>query len=178
LKQGTYQHSKKIHISIEKFFKWTPSETTIEEADRMPEGEVVFPVNAPILRTWDLLSNMEKVAACTPNVESVQVLSETKSEWTLKVKMGPISRKIKLLNETLSSNPPTHAEFKGEGENVTMRGSIDLREVSSDATEVKYKVFAKGSGALAAILDNVIKSQMQSNMDEFRKRVKEKLESV
>jgi carbon monoxide dehydrogenase subunit G len=120
---------------------------------------------------------MKQVASCTPNVEDVQVITDTKSEWTLKVKIGPLSKKIKLVTETLASNPPTHAEFRGEGELVTTTGTIDLREISPQSTEVLYRVKAEGRGNLAGVLNNVIKSRMQSDVNEFEKRVRARLES-
>jgi len=142
----------------------------------MPLGEITFTVNAPIASTWTLLSDMEKVAACTPNVESVRVIDGSKSEWTLKVKVGPLSRKIVLLNETVNSNPPTHAEFKGTGENILVLGQIDLKELSPETTEVMYKINSQASGSLKSIMENVIKSRLPSEMEEFKSRVKQRLE--
>jgi len=136
----------------------------------------VFSINVPISKAWDFLSDMEKVASCTPNVEAIRLLGNGRAEWTLKVKLGPVSKRMKLLTETLKSEPPSHAKFKAEGENITMQGTINLREVSEGVTEVRYNMKAEASGSLAGILNNVIKSRLKSEVEGFERKVKEKLE--
>lgn len=142
----------------------------------MPEGHANFVVKAPLQKVWDFLSDMKKVGTCIPGLVEMEAIDERSAFWTLKMKVGPISKTIKLKTQTVEQRPPTYGSFKGEGENITFEGSINLKSVSDKETEVDYKMSVNASGSLGEIINSVIRSKIDQQTQDFSRTVKSKLE--
>ena len=142
----------------------------------MPEGHVNFIVKTPLQKVWDFVSDMKKVATCIPGLVDMQAIDDKSAYWTLKMKVGPISKTIKLKTETVEQRAPTYGSFKGEGENITFMGTIILKSVSENETEVDYKMNVNASGSLGEIINSVIRSKIDQQTEDFSKAVKSKLE--
>ncbi len=143
----------------------------------MPKAEKVFVVARPIDTVWEFLSDMVKVGSCLPGCEKVNVLSDTESEWTVKVKVGPVSKTILAKAHTTESTPPSRAAFVADAPELHMEGTLDLRSVSSDQTEVVYKSTAKAKGPLEKLLEQVVASRLNGDAEAFANNVRVKLES-
>ncbi len=141
----------------------------------MPEGSVAFDVKVPVDRAWAFLSDMQKVGSCVPGVEGIQVLDDRHAKWTLKVKIGPLSQKILVDTETLEQVPPSRARFRGVADNMEMLGTIELSP-AGEATHINYTMVATAKGALARVIDNMMKSRLKQQSDEFAANVKKALE--
>ncbi len=141
----------------------------------MPEGTVAFEVRVPVDRAWAFLSDMRKVGSCVPGVEAIQVLDAKRAKWTLKVKIGPLSQKILVDTETLEQVPPSRARFRGVADNLEMLGTIELAP-AGDATQITYTMVATAKGPLARVIDNMMKSRLKQQSDEFAANVKRALE--
>lgn len=141
----------------------------------MPEGSVAFDVRVPVDRAWAFLSDMQKVGSCVPGVEAIQVIDDRRAKWTLKVKIGPLSQKISVDTETLEQVPPSRARFRGVADNVEMLGTIELAP-AGDATHITYTMVATAKGPLARVIDNMMKSRLKAQADEFAANVKKALE--
>ncbi len=141
----------------------------------MPEGTVTFDVRVPQDRAWAFLSDMQKVGSCVPGVESIQVVDQRRAKWTLKIKIGPLSQRIQVDTETLEQVPPSRARFKGVADNMEMMGTIELAP-AGDATHITYTMAATAKGPLARIIDNLMKSRLKQQSDEFAANVKKALE--
>ncbi len=141
----------------------------------MPEGTVTFDVRVPVERAWAFLSDMRKVGSCVPGVEGIEVLDERRAKWTLKVKIGPLSQRILVNTETLEQVPPSRARFRGVADNMEMMGTIELAP-AGDATHITYTMAATAKGPLARIIDNMMKSRLKEQSDEFAANVKKALE--
>lgn len=142
----------------------------------MPEGETTFVVRAPLERVWTFLSDMQQVGSCIPGTEEVRILDSTTAEWTIKQKIGFLTKTMKVRTQALEQTPPTHAKFKGEGEEVSMVGTIDLAALPDGGTEVHYHMNATAHGALAKVMDNYMKTKIGQQTQEFADNVKKKLE--
>ena len=141
----------------------------------MPEGSVTFDLRVPVDRAWAFLSDMRKVASCVPGVENVEVIDDKRATWTLKVKIGPLSQHIKVATETLEQVPPSRARFRGVADNMEMLGTIELAP-AGESTHVSYTMVATAKGPLARIIDNMMKSRLKEQSDEFAANVKKALE--
>ena len=141
----------------------------------MPEGTVTFDLRVPVDRAWAFLSDMRKVGSCVPGVEDIQVLDDRRANWTLKVKIGPLSQRIQVATETVEQVAPSRARFKGVADNMDMIGTIELAP-AGDSTRVTYTMSATAKGALARIIDNMLKSRLKQQSDEFAANVKKALE--
>lgn len=141
----------------------------------MPEGTVAFDVRVPVDRAWAFLSDMQKVGSCVPGVEAIQVIDDRHAKWILKVKIGPLSQKINVATETLEQVPPQRARFRGVADNMEMLGTIELAP-AGDATHISYTMVATAKGPLARVIDNMMKSRLKEQSDEFAANVKKALE--
>ncbi len=141
----------------------------------MPEGTVTFDVRVPVDRAWAFLSDMQKVGSCVPGVEAIQVLDAKRAKWTLKVKIGPLSQRILVDTETLEQVPPSRARFRGVADNMEMMGTIELQP-AGEATHITYTMVATAKGPLARVIDNMMKSRLKEQSDEFAANVKKALE--
>ena len=141
----------------------------------MPEGTISFDVNAPVDRVWSFLSDMRKVGGCVPGVEAVDVIDERRADWTLKVKIGPLSQTLKVETETSERVAPSRAQFRGRSENMEMTGTIRL-EPKGDRTEVTYTMAVQAKGPLARIMDNLMKARLSRQTEEFAANVKRQVE--
>ncbi len=141
----------------------------------MPEGTVAFDLRVPVDRAWAFLSDMRKVGQCVPGVENIEVLDDRRAKWTLKVKIGPLSQHIKVDTETVEQVPPSRARFRGVADNMEMLGTIELAS-AGDATHVTYTMAATAKGPLARVIDNMLKSRLKQQTDEFAANVKKALE--
>jgi carbon monoxide dehydrogenase subunit G len=141
----------------------------------MPEGNVTFDVRVPVDTAWAFLSDMQKVGSCVPGVEDIQILDDKRATWSLKVKIGPLSQRIQMATETLEQVPPSRARFRGVADNMEMMGTIELAP-AGDSTRITYTMAATAKGALARIIDNMMKSRLKQQSDEFAANVKKALE--
>lgn len=121
----------------------------------MPEVEKVFIVKAPQEKVWDFLKDPKKMGSCIPGCEDVKILSETDSEWRIKAKAGFLSKTIVLTTHTTESNPPTRGAWTGEGENIKTSGSVDLKAISDNETEVTYRSSMEASGMVGKIINMI-----------------------
>jgi len=144
----------------------------------MPSGETTFVVRAPLERVWGFLSDMQQVGSCISGVEEVKIVDSATAEWTIKQKIGFLTKTMKVRTQSLEQTPPTHAKFQGEGEEVSMVGTIDLVALPDGATQVHYQMDATAHGALAKIMDNYVKTKIGQQTQEFADNVKKKLEAV
>jgi len=141
----------------------------------MAEGTVSFDVSAPVDKVWAFLSDLRKVGSCVPGVQSVDVLDDKHANWQLKMKIGPLSQQILVRTETIEMIEPSHARFRGVADNMEMTGTIEVRP-KGEATAVTYTMAVQTKGALARILDNFVKSKLNSQTEEFAANVKRALE--
>ena len=141
----------------------------------MPEGSISFDVNAPVDRVWSFLSDMRKVGGCVPGVEAVDITAEGRANWTLKVKIGPLSQTLRVETETTEMIAPSRAQFRGRADNMEMTGTIDL-EPKGERTAVTYTMVVVAKGPLARIMDNLMKSRLPRQTEEFAANVKRQVE--
>ncbi len=138
----------------------------------MPKAEKVFSVDQPIAVVWDFLSDLERVGSCLPGCERVQVLSDAESDWTVKVKVGPVSKTIQARARTTDYQPPHRAAFVAEAPELYLEGSMDLKAVSPERTEVTYRSMVKGKGALEKLLGQIMAGRLDGDAEAFARNVK------
>ena len=90
----------------------------------MPEICKEIIVNAPLQKTWDLVSDMERFSLCIPGCKEVRTVSETEFDWKLETKVLRTTRKATARTTAVKMEPPTHAEFVGEGRYLNVRTTI------------------------------------------------------
>ena len=150
----------------------------------VPEISKEIIVNAPLQKTWALVSDMERFSLCIPGCKEVKVISETEFDWKLETKVLRTTRKATARTTTVKMEPPTHAEFVGEGRlfersnhyKLTITGTTDLETMEDDKTRVTFSGDVKASGLGGAIIEKVAAGQMDSLFQEFENNIKQALE--
>lgn len=149
----------------------------------MPTIVKEFTVNASPDDTWALVSNMERFSLCIPGCKKVTKISETEFDWNLETKVMRTTRKAQATTRAVVMQPPTHAEFVGEGRlfersnhyKLTINGTTDLEPVSANRTKVKFAGVVKASGLGGAIVEKVAAGQMDSLFQEFENNIRQTL---
>ena len=150
----------------------------------MPEISREIIVDAPLQKTWDLVSDMERFSLCIPGCKEVKTISETEFDWKLETKVLRTTRKATARTRTVKMEPPSHAEFVGEGRlfersnhyKLTITGTTDLETLGQDKTRIIFSGVVRASGLGGAIIEKVAAGQMDGLFKEFQKNIKQALE--
>ena len=150
----------------------------------MPEISREIIVDAPLQKTWDLVSDMQRFSLCIPGCKEVRTISETEFDWKLETKVLRTTRKATARTRAVKMEPPTHAEFVGEGRlfersnhyKLTITGTTDLEAMADDQTRIIFTGDVRASGLGGAVIEKVAAGQMDSLFEEFESNIKKALE--
>ena len=143
-----------------------------------------FTVKAPIDKLFDFIMQPETVMGCVPGTESVKIIDDKSFECIVKQKVGIFSAKLKFITRVTKVEKPTHAEFEGEGEDMTKLGhfkqstSVDLKEAGPGEVAFSYKVDVSIVGKLAMFGDRIMKQKAKETEKQFTKNLQDKLASL
>ncbi len=143
----------------------------------MAEGKSVINVRAPIDKVWDFVSSMERVGSCVPGVQAIQIIDDRTADWTVQLKLGPISQTVKVRTESVEMVPPSHGAFLGRGELMDVHGTIDLRPLGAAETEITYVMKVEAKGSLGRIIDNFMKARLAKETQQFAENLRGKLQA-
>jgi len=149
----------------------------------MPEIVKEFTVNASLDDTWALVSDMERFSLCIPGCKKVTKISPTEFDWDLETKVLRTTRKAQARTTATVMQPPTNAEFVGEGRlfersnhyKLTINGTTNLEPISDSLTKIRFAGVVKASGLGGAIVEKVAAGQMDGLFQEFESNVKQTL---
>ena len=150
----------------------------------MPEISKEIIVDAPLQKTWELVSDMERFSLCIPGCKEVRTVSETEFDWKLETKVLRTTRKATARTTAVKMEAPTRAEFVGEGRlfersnhyKLTITGTTDLETLEQDRTRIVFSGDVRASGLGGAIIEKVAAGQMDSLFQEFENNIKQALE--
>ena len=143
-----------------------------------------FTVKAPIDKLFDFIMQPETVMGCVPGTESVKIIDDKTFECIVKQKVGIFSAKLKFVTKVTKVEKPNHAEFEGEGEDMTKLGHfkqstvVDLKEVAPGEVQFSYKVDVTIVGKLAMFGDRIMKQKAKDTEAQFTKNLQEKLKAM
>jgi len=142
-----------------------------------------FILKAPIQKLWDTLLLPETLKACIPGAEKIEKIDEKTYDCVIKQNVGPISVRFKFKTTLTKTEPPTHIEMEGEGEDIgkaghfTQKTWIDLVE-KDEEVELSYKCDASIVGKLAMFGDRILRAKARKVEAEFTEALKDKLKAV
>jgi len=143
--------------------------------------EGTFLLEGSLDTLFEFLLKPETIMSCLPGAESVRLLDDTRYECVVRQKVGPISVRLKFINRLTRVEKPIRIEIEGDGEDMTklghfkQRSAVDLKEVSPDRVEIKYKTDVSIVGKLAMFGDRVMKAKAKQVEEEFTTALKERL---
>jgi carbon monoxide dehydrogenase subunit G len=123
----------------------------------MLETSEQFEVNAPVEAVWGYASDMRNWAANMPGFERFQQLSETESYWTLKPRIGPFTRTVRMRVHVVEWQPPTHIGFTlvSETDPVEGNGRFDAESLAPDRSGVTLYLRLDSHGPLAGMMEGL-----------------------
>jgi len=114
-----------------------------------------FTVHRPIAETWNVLTEVERIAPCMPGAQLQEVEGDI-YRGQVKVKLGPISTAFKGQATFVERDDANHrAVLKGEGRDTGGKGNADalitaqLQEVSAHVTKCVVSTDLHVSGKVA-----------------------------
>jgi carbon monoxide dehydrogenase subunit G len=145
------------------------------------EGE--FTLGAPIQEVWDLLFEVDTLAACIPGAEKLEAIDDRNYEAVVKQKVGPISVRLKFTVTLTEIDPPRYVKAVGRGADIgkagtfTMEGILNLTETSKDSVDVSYSANVSLVGRLATFGERIMRAKVKQVGDDVTANLQETLKS-
>ncbi len=145
------------------------------------EGE--FTLDAPIQDVWDLLFEIDTLAACIPGAEKIEEVGENTYDAVVKQKVGPISVRLKFTTTLTEMDPPRYVKAVGRGADIgkagtfTMEGTLNLTETSKDSVELSYRANVSLVGRLATFGERIMRAKVKQVGDDVTTNLQETLKS-
>ena len=139
-----------------------------------------YTFDAPPKAVWDLLVDIDAVAACLPGCESMEPISENKYRAVLTMGIAAITGRYEGTVEMRDLDPPNSyrliVEGRGKPGFVTGGGAISLRDTDG-GTRVTGDGTVQGGGTVARIGQRLIGSVAKMMMDRFFACLQDRLTS-
>ena len=112
-------------------------------------------IAAPIETVWAFLMDVNKVAACAPGFQSLEVLGDEHWKAVVAVGIGAVKAKFTLDVTRPEMEEPTHMIVKGRGKApgsaVDMFGDMVLTSLNDAETRMDWKATVVVSGTIASV---------------------------
>lgn len=144
----------------------------------MPEGKHDIIIDVPIEQVWDFVKDMDNWAPLLPGYISHEKLNEKQSNWTFKETVGVLKKKISLQVTIKEWTEPTRVTFdlKGINENLTGNGYFNAENLGQNQTKMTGYLEMTAEGALAPVMNAVMKSSLPKSGQELTEAIAKKLE--
>ena len=138
--------------------------------------------DAPQDLVWDMLLDPTILAKITPGVKTLEPIEEGKFNIVSSVKLGPVNGSFKGEMEVADQQKPERFTLKMKQKskigNVNAEGSISLKTIEGDQTEVSFSGDAKLSGTLARTGQRVLSGVARTMTNQFFKSLEEEINTV
>ena len=133
-----------------------------------------FKIDKELDKVWDFLLDLEKCGKCMPGVVDVTLIDDRNAEWILEVKLGFITKKIKLKTVLVDKTPKEKFSFHGESDMLDLDGEMIFIKQNT-STELNVELNLKPKGSMAIIINNVIEKEFKDKNQEFIENVKKNI---
>jgi len=131
---------------------------------------------APVAKTWEFVSNPEKIANCLPGLEHFELRDSKNFIVTLKVGISFVRGSLHFSFKLLDQIPPSYSRFeatgKGAGVSVNLSASMQLVDSGNGTTQLNWNSDADLGGLLAELSPSLIKNSTDKFTREFFDSVK------
>jgi hypothetical protein len=140
-----------------------------------------YRLDAPVKKVWEFVSNPEKIGNCLPDLEHLEVNDPENFNVTVKAGISFVRGSFKFAFRLLDQTPPSHSRLeaigKGAGVSVRLNTSMQLVELSTNATQLNWQADADFGGLLKELSPSLIQSSTDKFTKEFFDCLKRKVES-
>jgi len=132
-------------------------------------GEYELPQNREIV--WKALNDADVLKRCIPGCETLEKLSDTEFQATVKLSIGPVSARFKGKVKLEDMDPPNGYKIVGEGEGGVAgfakgHASVALTD-AGQGTKLIYKAEAATGGKIAQLGQRLIAGSAKKTADRF-----------
>jgi carbon monoxide dehydrogenase subunit G len=158
------------HISL----KVKKNEGVVE----MPEGKHEITMEVPIEKVWNFVKDMDNWAPLLPGYISHDKINEHQSNWSFKETIGVLKKKISLQVSIKEWIEPTRVTFelKGINENINGNGYFKAEALGQNTTKMTGYLEMTAEGALAPVMNAVMKTSLPKSGQELTTAIAQKLE--
>jgi carbon monoxide dehydrogenase subunit G len=132
-------------------------------------GEQQIPASRE--QVWKALNNPKVLRKCIPGCEALDQTSPTKMVATIRIKVGPLSRKFKSEVSLENINEPTSFTIVTQGGMGKANTDVRLREEAGE-TVVSYAIQAKIASKIAILGAGLVKPAAKRIMAQFFDKLK------
>ena len=130
---------------------------------------------------WKFLTDAESIAACTPGIESMEILEPNKKFRVLgALGLGTVEIKFKTTIEWTELDAPNRAKMKmhgtAPGSSIDVTSEVDLSDGGNDATGLVWKADVRVVGAIASLAARLMKPVTAKMTVQFFSCVKKRIE--
>jgi carbon monoxide dehydrogenase subunit G len=142
----------------------------------MPSKETVFSIKLPIEYVWSFMIDRREVGCLFPGCVKVKIINDLDSVWTVKFSLGPFSRTLEMNTHTTESVEQERLAWVAEGEHMKAAGTVLLRKLNDEETEITYRIEGHVIGRFSLLQDIVVAEKLGEVSRGFMKNIKERLE--
>jgi carbon monoxide dehydrogenase subunit G len=137
-------------------------------------------VSAPVEHVWAFLMDVNKVAACAPGFQSLEVLEDERWKAVIAVGVGPVKAKFTLDVTRPEMHEPELMTMKGRGKApgsaVDLTGQMHLTTVLTGETRMDWKATVVVSGTIASVGSRLLQGTAERLTAQFFDCLKSRLQ--
>lgn len=139
-------------------------------------------ITAPIETVWAYLLDVNKVAACAPGFQSLEVIEPEHWKALVAVGIGPVKAKFTLdvtRPEMVEPEKMTvKARGKAPGSTVDLSGSMNLKSLDTNQTQMDWTAHVVVGGTLASVGARLMNSTAEKLTAQFFSCLKTNLQTL
>ncbi|GCE16410.1 CoxG family protein [Dictyobacter kobayashii] len=128
-------------------------------------------INVPIEKVWAYLLDVNKVAACAPGFQSLEVVEPEHWKALISVGVGPVKAKFNLDVTRPEMIEPekmvVKARGKAPGSTVDLSGSMNLTSLDAAQTQMDWQAHVMVGGTLASVGARLMNSTAEKLTEQF-----------
>lgn len=136
-------------------------------------------IAAPIETVWTFLLDVNKVAACAPGFQSLEVLGEEEWKAVISIGVGPVKAKFTLDVTRPEMHEPDQMVVKGRGKApgsaVDLNGDMHLTALEGNQTRMDWKAVVNVSGTIASVGARLLQGTAEKLTGQFFACLKSRL---
>lgn len=139
-------------------------------------------LNAAIANAWMVINDVNQFAACMPGVEEVRQIDDRSFEGSISANVGPITGKFAFTARIVDAVAPQSMKAVVEGTDSVTKSTmvsevrLTLDECGPQETALAYEATVDVKGRLAILGDMVLRATAAVMLEEFTKRLRERVE--
>lgn len=136
-----------------------------------------FTIQAKKADVWSVFMDVEKLSSCVPGCKEVTMVSPTRYEALMEVKVQFMTIHFKATGELTEAVEDSELKVQMTGQPVALAGlfrnelSVVLEESGPDATLIHYDMDLQMTGRLASLGEILMRSTVKKAAGEFAEKV-------